>query len=81
MKKRTVQYIPAVEGCYGLRLWVPTDDNDLHAFVKLICAWGGYSDCRKTSEGYEVLYELPFGIENNVLWKLACERLNIEFTR
>ena len=81
MKKRIVQYIPAVEGYYGMRVWVPTDDNDLHAFVKLISAWSGYSDCRKAGEGYEVLYELPFSIEDSFIWKLAMERLNVEFVR
>ena len=76
--KRTIKYIPEVEGCYGMRIWVPAEDKELIAFIKPICLWGGHTDSRKTVDGYEVLYELPFGIEESFIWKLAMERLNVE---
>ena len=79
--KRIIQYIPEIEGCYGMRVWVSTSDSALCTFIKTICLWGSHTDCRKTCDGYEVLYELPHGITNNFLWRLACERLNITFVR
>lgn len=79
--KRIITYIPEIKGCYGLRIWVPVEDKELVAFIKPICLWGGPTDRRKASDSYEVLYELPCDIENNFLWKLACERLSIEFVR
>ena len=79
--KRVIQYIPEIKGCYGIRLWVPTNDTALSAFVKLICLWGGPTDFRDTDRGHEELYELPLHTEECRLWKLACERLNIEFVQ
>jgi hypothetical protein len=79
--KRTISYIPEIKGCYGLRVWVPTADKELTDFIKLICLWGGPVDHRDTARGDEALYELPMRTEENKLWKLACNRLDIEFVK
>lgn len=79
--ERVIQYIPEIKGCYGMRVWIPANDKELLTFIKTICLWGDYTDCRKTQEGYEVLYELPTDIKDNFLWRLACGRFNITFVR
>ena len=79
--ERAIQYIPEIKGCYGMRVWIPANDRELLTFIKAICLWGSHTDYRKTPEGYEVLYELPTGITDNFLWRLACERFNITFVR
>ncbi len=79
--KRVINYIPAIKGCYGFRVWVPNEDTELMSFFKLVCLWGNYTDRRETAHGYEVLYELPSDTEDTVMWRLACKRLGIEFVR
>lgn len=76
--KRVIQYIPDINGIYGIRLWVQTTDTELLAFLKPICLWGGPTNGRWVGDTQEVLYELPLGTKNNPLWKKACSYFNIE---
>lgn len=76
--KRTLQYIPDINGIYGIRIWVPTTDQALRAFLLPVCLWGGPTNSRLIGDTQEVLYELPLGIANNPLWKKACSYFNIE---
>lgn len=76
--KRNLQYIPDINGIYGIRIWVPTTDQELLAFLKPICLWGGPTNSRLVDDTQEVLYELPLGTAKNPLWKKACSYFNIE---
>ncbi len=82
--RRKIVKIPEISGIYGMRVLVPENDMRLRYFIEAICLWGGHTDTRRITVGYNIgerglIYELPFGIENNPLWKSAVERLNIEF--
>ena len=75
---RKVEFIPEVKGCYGPRLWIPEDCEDLRNFVKLICLWGGPVNTRVMGDYRCSCYELPLGTTDCLTFKLALERLNIE---
>ena len=84
--KRQILCIPEINGIYGMRVFVPERDAELRHFVGAICLWGGPTDTRVITTGehcgeHALIYELPFGIECNTLWKRAVERLNIEFVK
>ena len=79
--KRTLRYIPEIEGCYGMRVWIPVSDKDLTAFIRPISIWGSATAQRFAPDKteFEFCYELPFGIEKNELWVRACRFFNIEW--
>lgn len=79
--KRTIKYVPEIAGCYGMRIWVPASDKDLIAFIRPVCVWGSATDQRFALDRTEYCYELPFGIEDNVIWQQACKYFQIEFVR
>ena len=79
--KRVIQYIPDINGIYGIRIWVPTTDKDLLTFLRPICLWGGPTDSRWVGDIQEVMYELPLGIKDNPLWKKACTYFEIELVQ
>jgi hypothetical protein len=84
--KRKIFCIPQIKGIYGMRIFVPERDVELRYFVDAICLWGGPTDTRIITNGehcgeHALIYELPFDIEYNSLWRRAVERLNIEFVR
>ena len=77
--KRTLQYIPDINGIYGIRIWVPATDHELLAFLKPICLWGGPTNSRWVDNTQEVFYELPLSTATeNPLWKQACSYFNIK---
>ena len=82
--KRTIVKIPEIAGVYGMRVIVPENDLRLRYFIEAICLWGGPTDTRRITVDYCFgergrVYELPFGIEYNSLWKRAVDSFNIEF--
>ena len=79
--KRTIKYIPEIEGCYGMRIWIPASDKELIAFIRPICVWGSATDQRFALDKTEYCYELPFGIHSIELWQHACRYFNIFFER
>ena len=79
--KRVISYIPEIQGCYGMRIWVPRNDTELLSFIKPICLWGGPTDSRSVDGTKENLYELPLGIVENTLWQMACRYVDIEFVQ
>jgi hypothetical protein len=84
--KRLIAYIPETKGIYGIRVLIPERDEKLRHFVEPICLWGGPTDTRIITSGdhygeHALIYELPFGIECNPLWKRAVEYFNIEFVK
>lgn len=76
--KRRIKHVPEISGCYGMRVWIPTTDTELIAFIKPICIWGGPTSERLGYGGRELGYELPLGIESNPLWQQACRYFEIE---
>lgn len=76
--KRQLKYIPEINGVYSIRIWVPTADKELLAFIRPICLWGGPVDSQWVNGQQEVLFELPLGTRNNPLWKKACSYFDIE---
>lgn len=77
--KRRIKVIPEIEGCYGMRVWVPASDKDLIAFIRPICVWGSATDMRFALDKTEYCYELPFGISDNTLWQQASKYFQITF--
>lgn len=80
-KKRIINLIPEIKGCYGPRVWVDCADTELRSIFTVLSVWGGPTDTRGGNINgeytYQALWEFPFGFLGTDIWRNLIYRLNI----